>query len=331
MSPKYLFKKIIFYFGSFWVILFINFIIPRLMPGNPVISIIGELSQYHPISQSEVNSLYSVFGTPNTPIYVQFFQFAANVFRGNFGTSISFYPESVLSVISGTVTWTVFLFGLALIISFFMGNYLGAASANSRTSLRDKTGSVVTLFLYSFPYFWLAIMLQVILALKFHLLPPLNAYDSLRYTTPTFSAGFLFSVFTHMILPLVTLIVTSYGGWFLGMRNNMLTNLNEDFMKYGKLVGLRHDILLKYARRNALIPNMTAFALALGGIIGGGVLVDIVFSYPGLGFLLYNGILNEDYPLIQTVFLFIIIGVLFANFAMDLLYAKLDPRISEGE
>jgi peptide/nickel transport system permease protein len=330
MSPNFLFKKIIFYFGSFWVILFINFIIPRLMPGNPVVAIISQIATYHPVTTGEVQGLYSVFGTPNEPLWFQFLQFTGNVFRGNFGTSISFFPESVLTVISGTISWTVLLFGLALVISFFIGNYLGAIAANSRTSTGDKAGSIVALFLYSFPYFWLALMLQVILALKFKIFPPLGPYNALKYL-PSFSFGFISSVATHLALPLITLVVTSYGGWFLGMRNNMLTILNEDFMKYGKMIGMKNDILLRYARRNALIPNMTAFALALGGIIGGGILVDIVFSYPGLGFVLYDGILNEDYPLIQAVFLFIIIGVLLANFFMDILYVKLDPRIAEGE
>lgn len=328
MSPKYLAKKILFYIGSFWVILFINFLIPRLMPGNPVIGIIGQLSQYHSISPSEVKSLYQVFGSPHTPIYTQFFSFVGEVFRGNFGVSIDFYPHSVLYVVSQSITWTIFLFGIALVGSFFMGNYLGSKSALARSSLGDKSGSVVTLFLYSFPYFWLALMLQVVFALYYPVFPALNAYNALKYI-PGFNLGFIMSVLKHLMLPLLTLLLTSYGGWYLGMRNNMLITLNDDYLRYGKMIGMKNEILLKYARRNAMIPNLTAFALAIGGIIGAGVLVDIVFSYPGLGFTLYQAIVGEDYPVIQTVFLFIIIGVLIANFFMDLLYAHLDPRITE--
>ncbi|WP_297215127.1 ABC transporter permease [Thermoplasma sp.] len=326
MIPKYIIRKIIFYFFSFWFVLFLDFLIPHLMPGNPVDAVIGSLSQTTTLTPQQIASLKSSLGYTSGPIPVEFLKFVENVFRGKFGVSIQYYPTPVLNVIDQSIGWTILLFGAALIISFYLGNYLGLRSAFRRGSKEDSVLSAVSLFLYSFPYFWLALLFLFFFAIQFHIFPEAGAYNNIY---PLYTPEFFASSITHIILPLLTLVIASYGSWYLGMRNNAIVTINEDYLKYAEIAGLPRSKIMKYSKMNAILPNLTAFALAFGNIIGGGILVEMVFSYPGLGFDIYNAVINEDFPTLETAFLLIIIAVLIANFIMDILYYRLDPRIRD--
>lgn len=297
------------------------------MPGNPVDAVIGTLQQSTTLTPQQILSLKASLGYTNGPITAQFFQFVANVFSGNFGTSIQYYPTPAINIIMQSIVWTVLLFGIALILSFLIGNYLGLRSAHKRGSASDSFTSVISLFLYSFPYFWMALLFLFFLSIEFHIFPEAGAYNHLL--SPS-SPSYYLSVVTHIILPLATLIIASYGAWYLGMRNNTIATLNDDYLKYAEMAGLRKSTIVDYSKKNAILPNLTGFALSLGNIISGGILVEMVFSYPGLGFDIYNAVINEDFPVLETSFLLIIISVLVANFIMDLLYYRLDPRIREG-
>ncbi|QRF75844.1 nickel transporter permease NikB [Thermoplasmatales archaeon] len=296
------------------------------MPGNPVDAVIGTLQQSASLTPQQIASLQASLGYTKGPLIIQFWQFVVHIFQGNFGTSLQYYPTKVITIIIQSIGWTILLFGLALVISFYLGNYLGLLSAHKRGSTRDSVNSVLALFLYSFPYFWMALVFLFIFAIQFHIFPEAYAYN---HFLPTYSLAYFGSVVTHIILPLATLIIASYGSWYLGMRNNTIATLNEDYLKYAEMAGLRRQKIVQYSKKNAILPNLTGFALSLGNVISGGILVEMVFSYPGLGYDIYNAVINEDFPVLETAFLLIIIAVLIANFIMDLLYYRMDPRIRE--
>lgn len=297
------------------------------MPGNPVDAVIGTLSQTRALTPQQITSIQSSLGYTTGPIYVEFFNFVKNIFSGNFGISLQYFPTTAWGIISQSLSWTIILFGLALVISFLLGNSLGLRSAHKRGSARDAITSVISMFLYSFPYFWMAMIFLFIFSIQNHIFPEAGAFAQ---QAPYLSGAYLISTVTHIILPLLTLILASYGTWYLGMRNNTITTLNEDYLKYAEIAGLRRTTIEAYSRKNAILPNLTGFAMSLGNIISGGILVEMVFSYPGLGFDIYNAVLNEDFPVLETAFLLIIVSVLVANFVMDLLYYRLDPRIRES-
>lgn len=297
------------------------------MPGNPVDAVIGTLSQTRALTSQQISSIESSLGYTKGPIFVEFVNYVHNIFTGNFGISLQYYPRTAWSIVSQSLSWTIILFGLALVISFIIGNFLGLASAHKRGGVRDGVTSIISIFLYSFPYFWMALIFLYLFSIRNHIFPEAGAYN-LQF--PFLSAPFFISVITHIILPLGTLIIASYGSWYLGMRNNTITTLNEDYLKYAEIAGLRKSTMISYSKKNAILPNLTGFALSLGNIISGGILVEMVFSYPGLGFDIYNAVINEDFPVLELAFFLIILSVLAANFVMDLLYYKLDPRIRES-
>ncbi|MGC8663350.1 MAG: ABC transporter permease [Thermoplasmata archaeon] len=326
MIPKYITRKLIFYFFSFWFILFIDFLIPHLMPGNPANAIIGQLSQEVILTPQQINQIESSIGFSHDPIYIQFFKFVLNIFQGNFGISYQYFPTPVLTVISESIWWTILLFGTALIISFYLGNFLGLRAAYNRGKTKDSILSVITLFFYSFPYFWLALIFLYFFAIVNHIFPEAGAVNP-NYTVV--NLVYVISAIKHMVLPLITLVISSYAAWYLGMRNNTISVLNEDYIKYAEIAGLSKEKIYQYSRKNAILPNLTALAISLGNIISGGILVEMVFSYPGLGYDIYNAVVNEDFPVLEASFFLVIISVLVANLVMDLLYYRLDPRIRE--
>ncbi len=297
------------------------------MPGNPIDAVIGTLSQTRALTPQQIASIQSSLGYTSGPIYLEFFSFVKNIFTGNFGVSLQYFPTSAWGIISQSLSWTVILFGLALVISFLLGNSLGLRAAHKRGSARDAVTSVISMFLYSFPYFWMALIFLFLFAIQYHIFPEAGAFD---IRAQYLSGAYLVSTITHIILPLGTLILASYGTWYLGMRNNTITTLNEDYLKYAEIAGLKRTTIEAYSKKNAILPNLTGFAMSLGNIISGGILVEMVFSYPGLGFDIYNAVINEDFPVLETAFLLIIISVLVANYVMDLLYYRLDPRIREA-
>jgi peptide/nickel transport system permease protein len=222
--------------------------------------------------------------------------------------------------------WTLALVGVVTVLAFVLGTLLGVAAAWRRGRLLDTAATVGSTFTAAFPYFWTGLLLLFVFGFKLGWFPLKGGYSLDR--SPAWSLGFIGDALHHSLLPAITILVSTLGGWILGMRNNMISTLGEDYVTFAQANGLpERRVALRYAARNAILPNLTVFGLALGLVVSGSILVEVVYGYPGIGHLLYTSVVNEDYPLMQALFLVITISVLAANFVVDLLYGWLDPRV----
>jgi peptide/nickel transport system permease protein len=220
--------------------------------------------------------------------------------------------------------------GITTILGFLIGTAVGAIAAWRRGGVLDSVLPPVFIVVSAFPYFWIGLMAIWLFAITLNWLPFLGGYT--ETVTPSFSLSFILDVLNHAVLPAFTILITSIGGWILTMRNNMITVVAEDYVKMARAKGLRpRRILWQYAGRNALLPNLTGFAMSLGFVISGAILVEYVFNYPGVGFMLLQAVENEDYPLMQALFLLITVAVLVAIFISDIATAILDPRTRSQE
>jgi peptide/nickel transport system permease protein len=243
-----------------------------------------------------------------------------------FGTSFSFPSQTVAQTIGNALPWTLILVGATTIFAFVIGTLLGIYAGWRRGTAADSSITIGATFFGAFPPFWLGLLLLYVLAFKYGWFPIKGGYSPGASPNPSFS--FLGDALRHSVLPALTLAITTLSGWVFGMRNNMINTLGEDFVTFAEANGLRgRTIALLYAARNALLPNVTAFGLSLGAVVGGAVLVEGVFSYPGVGGLLFTAVTNHDFPLMQALFLVITVSMLVAIFAVDLLYVRLDPRV----
>ncbi len=321
---RYILRRVVFYLVALWVALTLNFFLPRLMPGDPASRLLARIQER--LTPEQVTALKKVFGLSEDPLPVQYVTYLANMAQGNLGLSISRFPSPVTEVIGGGLFWTLLLGAVALIISFVVGNLLGVIGAWRRGGWIDSSLPPVLIFFSAFPYFWLAMLALFFLGFQLHWFPLRNAYDTL--IAPGFTGEFIASVAYHLVLPAGTVVLVSIGGWMLGMRNTMIGTLSEDYISMAEAKGLfRRTIMFRYAARNALLPAVTGFGLALGFIVSGALLTEIVFTYPGLGYLLLTAVQQLDYPLIQGLLLIITVAVLIANFLVDIVYARLDPRV----
>ncbi|HLI70722.1 MAG TPA: ABC transporter permease [Ktedonobacteraceae bacterium] len=325
---RHLLRRILFYLAAVWASVTMNFFIPRLAPGNPVQIILGNLEKtgIKP-SPDMVQSLAASLGIDTTdPIWVQYMKYLGDLLHGNFGRSFTNYPTPVLDIIGQGIMWTIGLGTIAVVIGFVLGSLIGMIAAWKRGTIIDSTLSPALTFLYAIPPFWLALIVVYIFGFSLGWFPFVNGYDI--YGPIDWSWRFISSVIDHGFLPALTLVLSSLAGWMLVMRNSMVGVLSDDYVLMANAKGLKQRrVLFTYAARNAILPNIANFALALGFVVSGQVVTEIVFSYPGIGDALFIGVQNHDYPLIQAAFLFIALGVLGANFLADMLYAVLDPRV----
>jgi peptide/nickel transport system permease protein len=306
-----------------WASLTLNFLIPRLMPGDPASAMFARFAGQ--LQPEAIDALRVAFGFTNEPLHQQYFTYVAHLFQGDLGLSVAYFPAQVTDVIATGLGWTLLLSGVAVIISFVLGTALGVVATWRRGGWLDSVLPPVLIFLGAFPYFWLAMVLLYVLGFTFEAFPVRHAYsDTLA---PAFSAEFLLSVIQHMVLPATAIVIASLGGWMLSMRSTMVGTLAEDYITMANAKGLsQRRIMFHYAARNALLPNITGFGMALGFVLSGSLLTEIVFSYPGQGYLLIQAVRNQDYPLMQGIFLTITLAVLAANLLVDILYVWLDPR-----
>lgn len=324
---RFIFKRLGFYVVAIWASITINFFLPRLIPGDPAARLLARVANQ--LRPEEIESLRRVFGFSDAPLISQYFDYLSNVLRGDLGKSISRFPVPVTEVIGTGLFWTILLGGVALVISFLVGNLLGIVGTWRRGGFIDTVMPPVLTFIGAFPYFWLAMVSLYVLGFQLRLFPLRHAYDNT--ITPALDPEFLGSVIRHLILPAATIVVVSIGGWALGMRNTMISILSEDYMTFAEAKGLSvRRIMFSYATRNAMLPAITSLGLSLGFVLSGALLTEIVFSYPGLGFLLLSAVNNLDYPLLQGLLLMTTLAVLIANFLIDIVYAWLDPRIRLG-
>jgi len=327
---RYFVRRFLFFLLTLWAAVTLNFIIPRLQPGDPAEAIVRQMvGQNKAIDPAQLQAVRTMLGAPNGNLFQQYLDYLNNIVHLNFGLSYSYFPYSVMHMIGGAMWWTIILVFTTQVIGFILGNILGAFAAWRRNSLFDSVVSLGLSFVGTLPFFWIALLLLFIFAFKLNWLPISGGYS--ESATPELSLPYIGDVLKHAILPALAILITAPIGWVMGMRNNMIQTLGEDYTRLAIAKGLKPwKIALLYSARNAILPNVTGFAISLGGIMGGVVFIEGIFDYPGLGRLLFQAVGNRDYPLMQALFLFTTVGVLLANLLADFMYGWLDPRVRKG-
>lgn len=321
---KYLLRRLGFYALAAWASVTLAFAIPRLMPGDPAVAMFARFRGK--LTPEAMEALRAAFGFNDAPTWSQYLGYLGHLARGDLGISISQFPAPVGSVIAGALVWTLFLTGLAVVISFTLGTLLGMVAAWRRGRWFDSALPPLLTFVGALPYFWLAMLALFVGGFTLGWFPTGHAYDD--NVTPGFTGAFVGSVARHAVLPAATIVVATVGGWMLGMRNTMMRTLGEDYVLLARAKGLSPArIMVRYAARNAAVPNLTGFGMELGFVLSGSLLTEIVFSYPGQGYLLIRAVQSLDYPLLQGLFLTVTLAVLGANWLVDLVYVWLDPRM----
>ena len=319
---KALARRLAFYLLAAYIAITIDFFIPRLMPGNAVAAALANL--HGTVTPATLAGLYQEYGLAgHQSAWDQYVHYWSQLLHGNLGVSTSFYPSSVTSVIGGGIYWTLGLIGIATVISFILGTALGIVVAWRRGSFLDNLLPAITFF-QAAPYFFLAILLVAFLGNGLHWFPVLGGYSITA--NPGWSLSYAGDVLDHAILPALTIVLASAAGWTLGMRNVMVTTMDEDYVLMAQAKGLPRRRVLSYAARNAILPSVTGFSLAIGFVVSGALLTEIVFGYPGIGYVLEQAVNNHDYPLLQGLFLIITFTVLCANMIGDFVTVFLDPR-----
>ena len=320
---RHISRRVAFYLVTAWAAITINFFIPRLLPSDPVQALIAR--HQGELSSDAINSLYVLFGLDkHQSLWTQYWQYWGKLLHGDFGISFTFFPTPVSDVIRQALPWTLALVGTSTVLSFIIGSLIGVAIGWRRGTLADSL-LPITAFFSAIPYFWLGLIAIFLFAVVLPIFPASGGYDS--SILPSFSLQFLGSALHYGALPAITIVVSSIAGWILGMRNMMVTVSSEDYVTVAQAKGLTEGrVMYAYAARNAMLPNISGFALSLGFIVSGTLVTEIVFSYPGIGFALFQAIGAKDYPLMQGIFLIITLSVLVANIIADLVYVLLDPR-----
>jgi peptide/nickel transport system permease protein len=326
---RHLIRRIIFYACAVWVAVTLDFFIPRLAPGDPVAALVGKMSTKGYVTPEMEQSLAAMFGlNTHDPLWLQYLKYLGNLLHGNLGNSIEYFPTPVSQIILQDVGWSIMLGGVAVIISFTLGCLLGIISAWKRGSVVDTVLSPAMNFLSAIPYFWLALLSLYIFAYLLGWFPLTGGGYDAADINPGWSFDYIGSVIQYAFLPALRLVLSSLAGWMLTMRTSMITTRSEEYVLMARAKGLsKMRVVFRYAARNAVLPNITGFAIAIGAIVGGQLLTEMVFSYPGIGYALLQAVNEQDYAMVQSIFLFITLAVLGANFMADMLYAFLDPRV----
>lgn len=327
---KYFLNKTGWFFVTLICAFILNFILPRLMPGDPVAAIVSRVAQGMS-DATGVQAIYQqyadLFGT-NKPVYQQFFIYVKNASKGDFGFSFSQYPRTVADVISSSIWWTVILQLPAILVGWLIGNFLGALAAYRKKGF-DKVLMPVSIFVSSLPAFGMAIILLVIFAISLGWFPTSGGY---RFDMiPNFSWGFIWSAIVHYQLPFWSIVLITIGGQAIGMRSMSIYELNADYVKYSRFMGIKDRKILRYVFRNAMLPQVTGLALAIGTMVSGALVAEIIFSYPGIGSTILTAVMGQDYPLISATTLIITLMVLITTFIIEILYGFIDPRVKAAQ
>jgi peptide/nickel transport system permease protein len=327
---RYLMTKSMWFVITFVVAVFFNFMLPRLMPGNPVDTMMARMSAGGAAGPAQVKMYQEYvkeFGL-NDPIWQQFFDYVGNLLHGDMGKSFAQYPTPVTTLIGQALPWTIVLQVPAILIGWIVGNVLGVMVAY-RKGLLDKFVFPASLFISTMPFFCLAILLLYLFAVVWHVFPPVGGYSFAM--SPTFTLDFFFSAAQHYVLPFLSLVLVFIGGQAIGMRSMSIYELDADYVRYSRSLGVSDNRITRYIFRNAMLPQVTGLALSLAAVVSGALIVELVFSYPGIGTQLFSSIRQEDYPVIQGITLIITIAVLVANFSVDIIYGFIDPRIRAAQ
>ncbi|GAA4192561.1 ABC transporter permease [Microbacterium oryzae] len=321
---RFIMRRLGFYLVAFWLSITLNFLLPRLMPGDPVSRMLSR-SQGQ-LDPSQIDSLRRLLGVDERPWWQQYPEYLWRVLTGDLGISISRFPTPVTDVIGTQLPWTLLLGFTSLILAVIIGNLLGIIAAWRRGSFLDSFVPPFLVFLGSFPYFWLAMGLLYVFGIALGWAPLSHAFSV--GLEPSFSPVFLSDVAAHLVLPALSIVFVSVGGWMLAMRNTMIGTNSEDYILMAEAKGLHPSrIMFAYSARNAMLPAVTNIGMSIGFIVGGALLTEVVFAYPGVGYQLMAAVQGLDYPLMQGMFLTITGAVLLANFLIDIIYVRLDPRV----
>jgi peptide/nickel transport system permease protein len=322
---RYLARRGGLFLVTLWAALTVNFIIPRVMPGNEATAVLGTLRNINPAAlhaleiQFGVNVHQSVLGA--------YFEYLGNCLTGQFGVTAAGVP--VMNEITSKLPWTLGLVGVTTVLAFIIGTVAGVASAWRRGGRLDAILPPTLFIISTVPVFFVGLLLIYVFAVKLNWLPLGGNYSV--GATPSFSLSFIWDVLKHALLPGLSLVIVTAGLWVYSMRNNMITTTAEDYVKTARAKGLATKrIMYDYAARNAILPNLTGFAMQLGYVLGGAIVVEYLFSYPGLGYLFYTASTNHDLPLMEGLFLFYTVAVLVCVLIADLLTAVLDPRTRDA-
>jgi peptide/nickel transport system permease protein len=319
-------RRIGFYLITAIAAITVDFLIPRVMPGNPVEAVLAKM-QGQVVTKATLHALELQFGSNTSEgLWGQYLHYWSNLLHGNLGISTSNGMVPVTTVIRGALPWTIGLVGTATVISFILGTLLGVLVAWRRGGWLD-TLLPATTFFQAAPYFFLAFLAIDLFSIRLGWFPPGSARNNLDF--PAFDWAYAGDVLDHAVLPALTIVVASAAGWIVGMRNVMITTMDEDYVLIAQAKGLPKQRVVWYAARNAILPSISGFSLAIGFVVSGALLTEIVFSYPGLGFIMLTAVQDADYALLQGIFLVITMAVLVANLAADFVYVFLDPRIRQ--
>jgi len=334
LSKNYLLRKLLGMFATIWLVVTLTFFMVRLMPGNPIEVYINQQMSLTGISYQEARnqaaSLYNI--DLDSPLWVQWIDYMKKMAVGDFGYSFSSPGTPVFKMIVDYLPWTLFSVGTAIIISFAIGILMGMYIAYKRGGWLDNLISSFASITSAVPNYLVGILLLILFGVQLRIIP----FSVMRGTAPAgvapgFNIEYLWGIFTHAIMPMLTYIISTIGGWILTMKNTTLGTLGEDYVLVARARGLKESrIIVNYVGRNAILPLFTTLVMQIGLLIGGSPLIETIFVYKGIGYALSNSLAQRDYPVMQAIFLCITISVIFANFAADLLYSKLDPRIKSN-
>ncbi|GAA2273282.1 ABC transporter permease [Glycomyces scopariae] len=323
---RYFRRKLLIYGLTFVIAVSINFAVPRLMPGDPVARMLTRNSVANLESSEAMRGYFNELFGLDVPLWQQYLNYWAALFRGDLGVSVFAFPSPVATVVADALPYTLALLLPSILLSWFVGNALGAMAA--RNKLLDNGALPIGYVLTAVPYMWLAILLAWVGGIILGWFPVAGGYSFAL--TPAFTWTFIVDLVHHWFLPFLSLFVVALGGWAIGMRNLVIYELESDYSNYLQALGAPNRLVRRYAFRNAVLPQITGLALQLGVVVGGALVTEVVFAYPGLGSLLLNAISSQDFFLLQGILLFIVIGVLVFNFLADVVYVLVDPRTRLG-
>ena len=322
-------RRLGFFVVTLWAAVSLNFVIPRLMPGNPI----QALEAAHPhLDPQSIHALTTLLGGGYQGSLVsQYFTYWGRVLTFNFGISITTsFGTSVTTMVLHALPWTIGLVGVTTLLAFLVGTLIGLVSAWRRGSWLDNALPPIFIITSAFPYFWVGLILIYVFAIRLGIFPQQGAYNFLN-DSPGWNGTYVKDVFEHAVLPGLTILLTAIGGWILTMRDNVITVMAEDYVRTARAKGLKPwRIMWAYVGRNAILPNLAGFAMSLGFVVSGAIVVEYVFNYPGLGTLLLTAVQGLDYPLMQALFLLITFAVLLSVLAADVVTAIIDPRTREA-
>jgi peptide/nickel transport system permease protein len=326
---SYILRRLAFYLVAAWVAITANFFIPRLMPGNAVQAVMSKFpGNLQPAAYKAIAAELGV-GHQGS-LWHQYVTYLGDVVHFDFGTDVTQYPASVSTVLGASVWWTLLLVGVSTVIAFILGTGLGILAGWRAGGWLDRSLPGL-MFLQAIPYFFLALLFVEVFGLTLGWFPSAGGYDGAS-VSPGWSWAFISNALDYSFLPALTIVLTSVAGWMLQMRNVVVTTVGEDYVVAAQAKGLSdRRVVFTYAARNAMLPQLQGFGLALGFVVSGALVMEIVFSYPGIGLLLVNAVNSSDFPLMQAIFLLITFTVLVANLIIDLVLVLFDPRVRARE